>query len=70
MIMCNPNFGFAELQQYSSEWPEFYLSYGINLVVWNYRGYGKSTGAPSPQAIRRDVEQVFQFAKEKTQQAV
>ena len=59
MIMCNPNMGFAEVSQYSSEWPEFYLGFGINVVLWNYRGYGRSTGAPSPTNNRKDAELVF-----------
>ena len=55
MIICNPNLGFAEAQQYTSEWPEFYLDYGINVVLWNYRGYGKSTGSPTPTRLRQDA---------------
>ena len=69
MIICNPNMGYAECQQYSSEWNDFYLNFGINVVLWNYRGYGKSTGAPSPGANRKDVELVYQWARAKTLEA-
>ena len=48
MILCNPNMGYAEAQQYSSPWLDFYLNHGINIVLWNYRGYSKSTGVPTP----------------------
>lgn len=70
MIVCNPNLGFAEGQIYNSEWPNFYLDYGINVVLWNYRGYGQSTGFPSPGRNRRDVELVFSFARNKTNEVV
>ncbi len=32
---------------YQSEWIEFYTSRGINLMMWNYRGYGYSEGSPT-----------------------
>jgi hypothetical protein len=25
-----------------SEWLDYYVNLGVNLVVWNYRGYGRS----------------------------
>jgi len=37
----------------------FYLKYGINLVVADYRGYGKSTGDPTLTDISRDAHIVF-----------
>lgn len=66
IILCNPNLGFAEANQFSSEWVDFYLDHGINIVMWNYRGYGKSTGTPSPGNIQRDIEVVFRFASDRT----
>ena len=70
MIICNPNMGYAEGQIYNSDWPDFYLDYGINVVLWNYRGYGKSSGIPSPLANRLDSEVVYQFARQQTIKAV
>jgi len=70
MIVCNPNLGYAEAQQYNSEWPEFYLDYGINVVLWNYRGYGYSTGRPSPTNNRADILLVYEYAKQCTINAV
>ncbi len=37
----------------------FYLKYGINLVVADYRGYGKSTGDPTLTDISRDAHIVY-----------
>lgn len=43
---------------------ELYQScYDIDILLWNYRGYGFSTGKPSYQNIRSDVEIVQEFAK-------
>ena len=47
MIMCGPNAEHAEMLQYNSELLEFYHDNGINLMVFNYRGYGLSEGTPS-----------------------
>ena len=63
MIMCNPNMGYAEPAIYNSEWLNFYLDFGINVVLWNYRGYASSTGLPSPTNNRNDAELVFQWAR-------
>lgn len=40
------------------------------MVIWNYRGYGQSTGKPDPSVNRQDVEVVFQWAREKTEKEV
>ena len=48
--------GFAEAQERSSIWLNYYLNFGINVVLWNYRGYGMSTGTPSPSNLRSDAE--------------
>lgn len=65
MIYCNPNAGFYEFLFYDSEWIEFYLRLGINIVVWNYRGYGRSEGHPSPKKIIKDSEILVDYLKDK-----
>ena len=37
----------------------FYLKYGLNLVVADYRGYGKSTGEPTLTDISRDAQIIY-----------
>jgi uncharacterized protein len=37
---------------------KFFQDKGCNVVTWNYRGYGRSSGAPSPSAIRADIEAI------------
>lgn len=55
--------GYAEVSIYNSEWVDFYMDFGINVVLWNYRGYGASSGTPSPTNNRNDAELVFQWAR-------
>jgi hypothetical protein len=63
MIFCNPNAGFYEYMYFENEWIEYYVNRGYNLFVWNYRGYGKSTGTPDPQKIREDGEIIVDYLR-------
>ena len=47
MILCGPNAEYAEQIQYNTDLLDFYIENGINVVVYNYRGYGLSQGTPS-----------------------
>jgi hypothetical protein len=51
LIYCNPNAGYYETLALESEWVEFYTERGINVCLWNYRGYSHSQGTPTPQAL-------------------
>lgn len=48
MIMCCPNAAYYELMCIENEWVRFYIRAGVNVFIWNYRGYGRSGGQPSP----------------------
>jgi hypothetical protein len=63
MLFCNPNAGYYEYINYQSEWLS-YTNIGINVAIWNYRGYGRSQGSPSPKSIRKDGEYVIKHFKE------
>ena len=64
IIFCNPNACYYEYLPYQTEWVDFYYNLGINLVIWNYRSYGRSqSGHISPTAIMKDGEKVFQYVK-------
>lgn len=58
MLMCGPNAMFAEQIQYDSDLVDFYTEKGINVVVYNYRGFGLSQGFPTIGKIRKDAETV------------
>ena len=66
MIFCSPNAGFAEFFQYQSDWLDYYLSNGIHVFAWNYRGYGLSEGTPTPKKLKEDAEIVAQYCRQRT----
>lgn len=41
-----------------------YSGIPVNLVLFDYRGYGQSTGTPTVSGIQKDAEAVFKSAKE------
>ena len=49
VIMCNPNAGRFEQSALHPFWLDFYRERGLNVLVWNYRGFGRSEGSPSPK---------------------
>ena len=42
-----------------------FLDKGINVFTWNYRAYGRSQGKPSPDNLKKDIEEVYKFLREK-----
>lgn len=63
MLMCNPNAGYYEYSYFQTEWLEFYLSNGINVFMWNYRGYGRTSGKPSLARIMKDGENIVNYLR-------
>lgn len=63
IIMCNPNAFFYQhmVSQPNAFWLNFFLKKGINVLGWNYRGYGHTKGTPSPYNIKIDGESVLNF---------
>ena len=46
-----------------NEWIDYYLTRGINLLLWNYRGYGRSTGKPTPNRLMKDGEILVDYLR-------
>ncbi len=42
----------------------FFLNKNINVMVWNYRGYGQSKGRPDPTNIRKDGEMLIRYLRQ------
>ena len=40
---------------------ELYFQLGCNVLAFDYRGYGKSTGKPSEEGLRRDAKAVLDY---------
>lgn len=71
IIMCNPN-ALVYQQMITSPnayWLNFFLKRDINVLCWNYRGYGDSEQGwfenLDPYKSKRDIERVFAFAVNK-----
>ena len=62
MIICGPN--GEPYQKFSRNiLLDRYLSKGIDVLCWNYRGYGFSTGKASFNNLRSDVIELFEEIK-------
>ena len=40
-----------------------FLDNGMNVFVWNYRAYGRSKGKPTPENLKSDVDEVYEFLR-------
>ena len=62
MIICGPN--GAPFQQFSKYINiNVYLKNGVDVLCWNYRGYGFSTGHPSFDNLRSDILEIYNEIK-------
>jgi len=52
-----------EAFQYDDDWVDFYRNLGINIFVWNYRGFGRSTGSPNPKKMYEDSELIIEYLR-------
>ena len=43
---------------------KMFLEKGINVFTWNYRAYGRSKGKPSPENLKKDVQEVLKYLRE------
>mmetsp|Transcript_2287 Transcript_2287/g.3510 ORF Transcript_2287/g.3510 Transcript_2287/m.3510 type:complete len:496 (+) Transcript_2287:127-1614(+) len=68
VLFCPPNAGFYEcfaMSSPNSSWLWFYLQkLDMNVCVFNYRGYGDSSGVPDPSRVKDDGLAVAQHLKE------
>merc|ERR1740138_1799590 len=48
---------------YESHWLDFYLSQGCVVLLFNYSGFGRSEGYPTPAALAADGQAVLHFLK-------
>ncbi|CAG9310833.1 unnamed protein product [Blepharisma stoltei] len=63
MLMCSPNAGIYEFSYYQSDWIDFYINLGISVFLWNYRGYGRTKGNPTPDRLKKDGEIILDYLK-------
>eukprot|EP00347_Sterkiella_histriomuscorum_P002157 403369253 len=64
ILFCNPNACYYEYLHYQTEWIDYYFNMGVNIVIWNYRCYGRSQkGKISLTALMKDGEKVCQYVR-------
>lgn len=54
VLFCNPNGGLYEFSCFQIEFIDIYVRNNMNVFMYNYRGYGRSQGRPSPENILSD----------------
>jgi len=64
VILCNPNGGLYEFHHLQMDWIKFYTSdLDCHVLVYNYRGYGRCKGSPSPQMHNLDGIAIVNYLK-------
>ncbi|MCS7019849.1 MAG: alpha/beta fold hydrolase [Cytophagales bacterium] len=57
--------GNADNLERWGKYSKTFLSLGYDFIVWDYRGYGKSTGFPTTENMHNDAELVYQFVRKR-----
>ena len=63
LLFCNPNGMIYQLFTPDKFLP--FLEGGCDVLLWNYRGYGGSSGYPTFKNAKTDALELFDFAKKK-----
>lgn len=67
VIFFNPNASVYETSVvYEDKISSFYLPKGFNVFLWNYRGYGRSTGSPTPENLLNDGKVIVDYVLKHT----
>lgn len=64
ILWCQPNAGLYELNAIYPFWLDYFHKKNVNVIVWNYRGYGNSQGRCTPHRLIMDGEAVLKRGKE------
>jgi fermentation-respiration switch protein FrsA (DUF1100 family) len=59
VIYINPNAVIYENWAMEHSMIDFYQGLNFNILLWNYRGYGRSEGSPTPSNIIEDGRSVL-----------
>jgi hypothetical protein len=57
-ILCNPNaMSYQNMINYpQAYYLKYFLSKQMNVLVWNYRAYGRTDGTPDPDHLQYEIE--------------
>ncbi|CAD8188302.1 unnamed protein product [Paramecium octaurelia] len=65
VLFCNPNAGYYEYMFFDCDWFRFYAQLKFNIILWNYRSFGESTGSISIENCIEDGRFVAEYFKSK-----
>lgn len=63
VLFCSPNAAFYEGMcqcDVATSWLGYYTQKGYDVCMFNYRGYGLSSGDPDPHSVKQDAGQVYE----------
>ncbi|CAH0491574.1 unnamed protein product [Peronospora farinosa] len=64
VVLCNPNGGLYEFHHLQMDWIKFYTAdLDCHVLVYNYRGYGRCKGSPSPSMHNLDGLAIVDYLK-------
>ncbi|CAI5721662.1 unnamed protein product [Hyaloperonospora brassicae] len=64
VMLCNPNGGLYEFHHLHMDWIRFYTAHlDCHVLVYNYRGYGRCKGSPSPAMHNFDGLAIVSYLK-------
>lgn len=63
VLICCPNGAYLQYFVLESQYTNMYLELGYQIILWNYRGYGQSTGSPTISVSLKDVEAIYNYSK-------
>eukprot|EP00928_Gymnodinium_smaydae_P043413 TRINITY_DN2908_c0_g1_i1.p1 TRINITY_DN2908_c0_g1~~TRINITY_DN2908_c0_g1_i1.p1 ORF type:complete len:887 (-),score=171.56 TRINITY_DN2908_c0_g1_i1:195-2855(-) len=63
IVWCNANAAYYETMAYESQWLDFYLAQGCSVFIFNYSGFGRSQGRPSPKSFASDGRAAVDFLR-------
>uniref|UniRef100_K3WPB4 AB hydrolase-1 domain-containing protein n=1 Tax=Globisporangium ultimum (strain ATCC 200006 / CBS 805.95 / DAOM BR144) TaxID=431595 RepID=K3WPB4_GLOUD len=63
VIICNPNGGLYEFHHLQMDWIKFYTELDCHVLIYNYRGYGRNKGSPSPYEHNMDGMAIVEYLK-------
>lgn len=59
LVYCRGNAGN---RSQDAQWAPFFAAHHLNVLLWDYRGFGDSGGHPSEEGLRRDAQAAFDAA--------
>ncbi|KAG5179195.1 hypothetical protein JKP88DRAFT_350016 [Tribonema minus] len=70
VLFCNPNAGFYEGMCLGAgtehrDWASYYSAIGCHVFLFNYRGFGRSQGVPTPARLQADACEAVQYLRER-----